>query len=222
MVLKNNPEKSLIELKTRFTQELQTKEQRIMELEQSNKIANDENRSLLNKLDDLKNFEDIEYPCFGEVSIGKTLSTSKIFKSNIFLSSEITLQQQVEIKYPNKSVKAIEEVCGIKTTKGSLDLSAYPNLVKFTVFNNITNINISKNTKLETLELPHSEISNIDLSNNPYLQRLQLGNEKLTFLDLSKNPKLKESFYGTDKLILSNLSKDSIIFSEAKRYFYIF
>ncbi|CAG8677603.1 5613_t:CDS:1, partial [Funneliformis caledonium] len=125
---------------------------------------------------------------------------------------EMILHKQFQIKYPNKSIKEIEEVLGRNIIKGPLDLSVYSDLEKFTVFNNITNINVSKNIKLKFLELPFSEISRINLSNNINLQRLQLGNEKLTSLDLSKNPQFKESDYGTNKLLLNKLPKDKIIF----------
>ncbi|CAG8571264.1 1685_t:CDS:1, partial [Funneliformis caledonium] len=146
--------------------------------------------------------EDTEYLNDGEICIGKALSASKTFKSNIIFPPEIILQQQYELKYPDRSVKEIEEVSGKITTKGSLDLSAYPDLEKFIVFNNITSINISNNDKLEILELPFSEVKDIDLSNNPNLKRLQLGSENL--ISLAKNSQLRKSEYANDKMIQEN------------------
>lgn len=57
--------------------------------------------------------------------------------------------------------------------------------------NQITSINVTKNTALTTLYCSGNKISNLDLSKNKSLINLDVNSNQLTSLDLSNNPVLK-------------------------------
>ena len=56
--------------------------------------------------------------------------------------------------------------------------------------NNLTEIDLSKNTKLTDLDVSENNLSKIDLSNNTKLTDLNVGSNGLTSIDLSKNTEL--------------------------------
>ena len=56
--------------------------------------------------------------------------------------------------------------------------------------NKISEIDLSKNTKLSNIDLSYNNLSSIDVSNNPELGSLSIEGNNITELDLSNNPKL--------------------------------
>ena len=56
--------------------------------------------------------------------------------------------------------------------------------------NKLTKLDVSKNTKLEILTCWNNPIESLDVSNNPELVTLSCGKTKITSLDISKNTKL--------------------------------
>lgn len=67
----------------------------------------------------------------------------------------------------------------------------------------LLSLNVSKNTKLETISITGSQITNLDVSNCPSLHELILWYNQITNLDVSKNTKL--SWLGLDGNLLSRL-----------------
>ena len=57
--------------------------------------------------------------------------------------------------------------------------------------NELTELNMSKNTKLETLQCTNNFLTILDISQNPNLQILQCSGNSLTTLDISQNPNLQ-------------------------------
>ncbi len=77
-----------------------------------------------------------------------------------------------------------------------VDISGCPNLITFISRDNpIQSINLSKNTKLEELQLYNADLVRIDLSSNKNLISLNVnGNKNLTALNVSKCTKLLELY----------------------------
>ena len=92
----------------------------------------------------------------------------------------------------------------------ALDLSKNTALTMLWCYKNqLTALNLSKNTKLTDLDCSNNQLPALDLSKNTKLTRLRVFNNQLTALDLSKNPELAE-FYGfNNKLTGLNLSKNT-------------
>ena len=79
--------------------------------------------------------------------------------------------------------------------KNISDLSGiqfFPNLRELACYNNqLTELDVSKNTKLMDLSCGTNQLTSLDVSQNPALDRLLCGENNLTSLDVSQNPALK-------------------------------
>ena len=81
--------------------------------------------------------------------------------------------------------------------------------------NGITSIDLSNNSKLETLYCGSNKLTSLDLSNNSGLIMLYCGSNQLTSLDLSNNSKLETLDCGSNQLTsldLSNKSKLTMLY----------
>ena len=88
------------------------------------------------------------------------------------------------------SVKMIEaNNMGIKSLEGVGFFTALETLKCWD--NELTGLDLSKNTALKDLQCSNSKLQSLDLSQNPNLTQLYCGENPLTTLDLSKNAKLK-------------------------------
>lgn len=56
------------------------------------------------------------------------------------------------------------------------------------IFNKLTNLDVSKNTKLKHLECTSNKLTSLDITNNPQLEKLWCANNKISSLNISKNP----------------------------------
>ena len=88
------------------------------------------------------------------------------------------------------SVKMIEaNKMGIKSLEGVGFFTALETLKCWD--NELTGLDLSKNTALKELQCSNSKLQSLDLRQNPNLTQLYCGRNPLTTLDLSKNTKLK-------------------------------
>ena len=88
------------------------------------------------------------------------------------------------------AVKMIEaNKMGIKSLEGVGFFTALETLKCWD--NELTGLDLSKNTALKNLQCSNSKLQSLDLSQNPNLTQLYCGRNPLTTLDLSKNAKLK-------------------------------
>ena len=88
------------------------------------------------------------------------------------------------------AVKMIEaNKMGIKSLEGVGFFTALETLKCWD--NELTGLDLSKNTALKDLQCSNSKLQSLDLSQNPNLTQLYCGRNPLTTLDLSKNTKLK-------------------------------
>ena len=99
-----------------------------------------------------------------------------------------------------KSLKGIEYFTELKTLNctfnpnlTSLDLSNNTKLETLLCYNTgLTSLNTSNNRELKELECQNCNISSLNLSNNTKLVKLNCRNNKLDSLDVTKNTNLKE------------------------------
>lgn len=90
----------------------------------------------------------------------------------------------------------------LKTSDGVLDYKPNENA------NQITSIDVSKNTKLEYLDLGENKLKSLDISKNPNLTYLEIQFNEISALDLSSNPKLELLSAGFNQLKTLDLSKN--------------
>lgn len=98
------------------------------------------------------------------------------------------------------SVKMIEaNKMGIKSLEGVGFFTALETLKCWD--NELTGLDLSKNTKLTSLSCSENELTALDVSKNTELTRLYCGSNRLTALDVSKNKKLEELDCESDSLL---------------------
>ena len=98
------------------------------------------------------------------------------------------------------AVKMIEaNNMGIKSLEGVGFFTALETLKCWD--NELTGLDLSKNTKLTSLSCSENELTALDVSKNTELTRLYCGSNRLTALDVSKNKKLEELDCESDSLL---------------------
>ena len=112
-----------------------------------------------------------------------------------------------------KSLKGIEYYVALKTLVchsnqlTSLDLSKNTALTSLQCNENLlTTLDVSKNTALTTLQCDENLLTSLDVSNNTALTNLHCANNQLTTLDLSKNTALTTLFCYENQLTSLDLS----------------
>lgn len=117
------------------------------------------------------NFPDAKFRSFVKEKLDKN-------KDNILDAMEIAAVKMIEAN--NMGIKSLEGV-GFFTALETLKCWD----------NELTGLDLSKNTALKDLQCSNSKLQSLDLSQNPNLTQLYCGENPLTTLDLSKNAKLK-------------------------------
>ena len=125
----------------------------------------------------------------GEVAINETNFPDEKFRNYVLtefdknsdskLSSE-EIAAVTKIEANNKGIKSLDGV-GFFTALETLNCWG----------NELTGLDLSKNTALKELQCSNSKLQSLDLSQNTNLTDLYCGKNPLTTLDLSKNTKLK-------------------------------
>lgn len=112
--------------------------------------------------------------------------------------------------YPNTANQAIVNV--EEKIQDLTGLEAFINITKLSCWENaLTQINLSQNTKLVTLELINNEITSIDVSGNPDLEIFWLEGNALTEVDVSNNTKLKNIALGLNEISALDISKNTAL-----------
>ena len=129
------------------------------------------------------NFPDAKFRSFVKENLDKN-------KDDILDAMEIAAVKMIEA---NKM--------GIKSLEGVGFFTALETLKCWD--NELTGLDLSKNTALKNLQCSNSKLQSLDLSKNTELTRLSCGSNKLTELDVSKNTKLEMLDCESDSLLSS-------------------
>ena len=127
------------------------------------------------------NFPDAKFRSFVKENLDKN-------KDDILDAGEIAAVKKIEA---NKM--------GIKSLEGVGFFTALETLKCWD--NELTGLDLSKNTKLTSLSCSENELTALDVSKNTELTRLYCGSNRLTALDVSKNKKLEELDCESDSLL---------------------
>ena len=99
----------------------------------------------------------------------------------------------------------------IKSLKG---IELFPELTTiWAPGNDITELDLTKNAKLQSIDVEDSKITSIDLTQNPNLSYLNLNGNRLTAIDLSNNPLMRELYVGYNKLTAIDVRNLKSLFS---------
>ena len=127
------------------------------------------------------NFPDAKFRSFVKENLDKN-------KDDILDAMEIAAVKKIEA---NKM--------GIKCLEGVGFFTALETLKCWD--NELTGLDLSKNTKLTSLSCSENELTALDVSKNTELTRLYCGSNRLTALDVSQNKKLEELDCESDSLL---------------------
>ena len=96
----------------------------------------------------------------------------------------------------------------------SLDVSKNTELMGLNCDNNqLTSLDLSKNTKLDWLFCVNNQLTSLDLSKNTKLGWFYCNNNQLTSLDVSKNTELSYLYCNNNQLTSLDLSKNAELYS---------
>ena len=147
----------------------------------------------------------------GDVKINSTNFPDEGFRK--YISGNIDLNEDgVLSKSEIKSVKTIclsytSEEYGY-TCKSLTGINIFTELQTLECAGNeLTKLDVSKNSKLEYLSCRFNELTKLDVSKNTKLVKLDCGSNKLTKLDVSKNTKLEFVECGRNGIKELNVSK---------------
>ena len=134
---------------------------------------------------------------------------------------KINISQSFDTEDNSKKVKSLKGLDLFKNLNGlycennqltNLDLSKNTKLEILRCYNNdIKELDLSKNTKLKELSCPHNQLTNLDLSKNTELQILECHDNSLTSLDASKNTTLTRLGCANNQLTSLDVSGDTAL-----------
>ena len=105
-----------------------------------------------------------------------------------------------EISVPNRNISNLDGI------------QFFPNLKTLKCYgNNLTSLDVSKNTVLDTLYCYNNQLTELDVSQNTALQWLSCYNNQLTSLDVSKNTVLENLWCSQNKLTELDVSQNSAL-----------
>jgi uncharacterized delta-60 repeat protein len=146
---------------------------------------------------DVQNFINIPDPNFEQALIDLNIDSDGIINGQMLESDALGV---VDLDVSSKN---ISDLTGIEFFTDLETLSAFNN--------NLTGIDLSQNTNLNTALLALNNLTSIDFSNNPDLISISLNDNNLTSIDLSNNTALLQVFVNNNNLnsidvsMLSNL-----------------
>jgi hypothetical protein len=133
--------------------------------------------------------------------------------------TEVTAVKTIEVNSNSvSSLKGIEYFTGLirlvasNNQLTSLDLSKNTALTQLFCYNNkLTLLDVSANTALTDLSCGDNNITSLDVSKNTALTELHCPNNKLTSLDVSKNAALERLICYRNEIVSLNVSKNTAL-----------
>ncbi|HSD08635.1 T9SS type A sorting domain-containing protein [Flavobacterium sp.] len=117
------------------------------------------------------------------------------------LNGKVKTESISGLLYLDVSYSLISNLTGIQDFISLQQLYAYNN--------NLTSIDISKNTNLTNVDLSSNKIAFVDLTNNVNLTNIDLGSNKITSIDLTKNINLKNVIVDNNQINNLDLTKNT-------------
>ena len=110
----------------------------------------------------------------------------------------LSAEELENTKYIEVSTKEIEDLKGIEFFTRLLRLECS--------YNNLTTLDVSKNTQLTKLTCTNNQLTTLDVSKNTALETLFCSDNSLTTLDVSHNTVLKELYCASNQLLSLDVS----------------
>ncbi|MDE6209013.1 MAG: hypothetical protein K2M73_04970 [Lachnospiraceae bacterium] len=147
----------------------------------------------------------------GTIEINEDNFPNEIFRQ--YVSDTFDLEDENGVKDGKLSAEEIAKATKIDLKNNYIDdlrgIEYFTGLKELICENNqLTNLDISKNTELVLLDLTGNKLTNLDVSKNINLHTLNLDDNQLTSLDVSKNTNLLNLNISGNKLTSLDVSKN--------------
>lgn len=109
----------------------------------------------------------------------------------------------IDVDVESADTPLIESLTGIEHFKNLRKLACN--------WNNLTALDLSENTALDTLDCSWNKLTKLDLSENTVLAKLDCSRNRLTALDLSENRALTKLYCGVNELAALDLSQNTAL-----------
>ena len=120
--------------------------------------------------------------------------------------------------YGSDGVITDDEIAGITKIDALGNITSLKGIEFFTALeylncymNQLTSLDVSKNTALTLLECSGNKLTSLDVSKNTALTSLSCGGNQLTSLDVSKNTALTDLYCSSNQLISLDVSKNTAL-----------
>ena len=166
------------------------------------------------------------------VEINETNFTDETFRN--YVSSNFDLSQNGELEYKElisaakinvnkmniQSMKGVEYFTDLEELRCKNNQISSINLSKNTLLNTLdmtnnqlTTLDLSKNLVMENLYVEGNQLTALDVSNHSALRHLECANNQLTTLDLSNKPNLEDLTCDNNKLTALDFSETPVIYN---------
>ena len=147
------------------------------------------------------------YPGIDGILINATTFPDDVFRSFVSTNYDTNSNGKLEASECDAVTKMEVIARGISSLKG---VEHFPNLsVLQCSSNQLTSIDVSKNTMLETLWCDGNQLTTLDVSKNTKLTELWCYDNQLTTLDVSKNTMLERLWCYDNQLTTLDVSKNT-------------
>ncbi len=147
-------------------------------------------------------------------AVSISLNSSSVVKGDVEID-EINFPNEIFRAYVKENIdldgngKLDEEECNINLLDvGNKEITDLKGIEFFTALtaldcheNQLTSLDVSKNTALKRLECSYNQLTSLDVSKNTALTELYCENNQLTSLDVSKNTALTDLYCSNNQLI---------------------
>ena len=145
-------------------------------------------------------------PVSSGLSIDETNFPDANFRSYVLAKFDSNGDEKLDdeeianVKYINAPAKTISSLKGIEYFTELLELNCDNN--------QLTSLDVSKNTKLVKLICSKNALTSLNTSHNPLLKKLDIYNNKITSIDVSQNTELETLYIGRNPIETLNVKSN--------------
>ena len=145
-------------------------------------------------------------PVSSGLAIDETNFPDANFRSYVLASFDSNGDEKLDdeeianVKYINAPAKTISSLKGIEYFTELLELNCDNN--------QLTSLDVSKNTKLVKLICKENALTSLNTNHNPMLKKLDIYNNKITSIDVSQNTELETLYIGRNPIETLNVKNN--------------
>lgn len=149
----------------------------------------------------------VSFKVTSDVMINSVIFPDKVFRDYVSEQFDTNKDGELSVDEREQAYYINLRNSGLTNMKG---VECFPNLVYLYVDNNnLTELNVSKNTELRDLECGNNQLKQLDVSSNTKLTSINIYGSSVTGLNVSKNTELKTLAVSGNPIMKLDLSQNS-------------